>query len=135
MNRKEFTVFASCLGLLLIMSCWGCTVRGGWPRFLRWGEASDGAIRRELAAREGAVADLRHLLDLRATSSVDLEAVGKSLVKKWGRDGASYAVYSAWPAHQSVTNACNVIWLQDQPARVRDVAWLICYRQQWEPHD
>lgn len=75
--------------------------------------------------------DLNHLLDLRRTEILDLEVVGRSLVKKWGKDGASYAVHNAFPAHEHVTNACNVIWLQTQPARVQDVAWLICYKAQW----
>lgn len=38
--------------LLLIPLLCGCTNRGGWPRFLRPGEASDGAIRREEKQRK-----------------------------------------------------------------------------------
>lgn len=35
------------LALFLLIVLSGCTTRGGWPRFLRPGEASDAQIRKE----------------------------------------------------------------------------------------
>lgn len=40
------------LPFLLMLLVAGCTVRGGWPRFLRPGEASDSAIKKEMDQRE-----------------------------------------------------------------------------------
>jgi hypothetical protein len=120
------------LCLLFLLSSLSCTVRGGWPRFLRPGEASDSAIRKEQAARDNAVADLQSQLARRDTEILDLEAVGKALVSKWGKSAALWAVYNAWPAGAPISKACDVLWLQDQPARVRDVAWMVCFKDQWQ---
>lgn len=124
--------------ILLLLLC-GCTVRGGFPRFLRKGEASDGAIAKEMKQREQAKIDLTAFLsklDTRGTETLDLVAVGKSLVKSYGADASRWAVWDLWgtlTTNAPASKVCDVIWLQGQRPRVRDVAWLLCYKDEWLP--
>lgn len=125
---------ASLILLLLLAGCGGCTVRGGWPRFLRPGEPSDSALKKDAANRESAKVELTKAIALRRTEVVDLYAVGQGLVKQYGRNAAMSAVWDMWGAavpREKYTNYCDVIWLQSQPPNVEDLAWLACFRDEW----
>lgn len=79
--------------------------------------------------------DLIRSLAARDHGPVDLVIVGKKLTTKNGPLVAYLAVHVAWamltPAHENYVN--DVMWLSSQPPRVRDVAWLLKFSEEWCP--
>lgn len=124
---------AGLLALLLIAFS-GCTVRGGWPRFLRPGEASDSAIRKEAQQLAAAKDDLTKQIALRRIQVVDLYEVGRTLVSKYGKAYALKTVWDMWAASvkkEDYTRYSDVVWLQTQSPTVMDLAWLANFRDEW----
>jgi hypothetical protein len=83
---------------------------------------------------QGRVNYLLNVLSARDTQTLDLVLVGRDLVKKYGVGGAEQLVLDTWSAltnHQPTTKAGDVVWLMAQPARVKDVAWLVQFRSEW----
>lgn len=122
--------------VLLTVILVGCTVRGGFPRFLRKGEASDSAIAKDERQRAAARLALPLLLAERDTKIIDLAAIGKTMVNKYGAWNTEAALWELWGSlthNASSEKIRDVIWLQDQGARVRDVAWMLYYTAEWKP--
>lgn len=70
----------------------------------------------------------------RDTKIVDLAKVGKSMVNKFGEDQAIKTITEVWneqTGSQPAAKAGDAMWLQDQPPRVRDLAWLINFQSEW----
>jgi hypothetical protein len=85
------------------------------------------------ATAEGA-AGLINTLHARDTNVLDLVEVGKDLVKKYGRDRSDKIVRLAWAHLTSAKDpamAGDVMWLQHQSPRVRDVGWMLTYESEW----
>lgn len=79
-------------------------------------------------------AELSDTLKRRDTQALDLAKVGKDLVSKYGKVEAEKLVLEMWSdltAGASTEKAKDVMWLQDQQPRVRDVGWLVSYRAEW----
>jgi hypothetical protein len=70
----------------------------------------------------------------RDKATVDLTLIGADLVDHYGDAKAWDTVTEEWfllTQWTPLEQAKDVMWLQDQPARVRDLAWLIQFRAQW----
>ncbi len=83
---------------------------------------------------EGARQHLAKVLPQRDTQTMDLVVVGKDMVKQFGQSAAFVGLISYWrdvSNNASTNKVSDVIWLQDQPPRVRDAAWLLQYHDQW----
>jgi len=88
----------------------------------------------QVHVRDGADQQVRDILIKRRTQIVDLEAAGKQLVKDRGPKLAWQAVLDVWDeltGRAPLKHASNVIWLQNRPADVQDVAWMIQFKDQW----
>lgn len=73
-------------------------------------------------------------LALRDTQTLDLVVVGQSLVQQFGKEVAFEAVKSAWYEQTDnvyIMHVTDVMWLQDKPHRVQDLAWLLNFQTQW----
>lgn len=80
------------------------------------------------------VARLLADLDKRDTDILDLAVVGRNLEHDLGQAMAAGVVVKAWndlTNHAPGALAGDVMWLQDQKPRVRDVAWLYHFPEQW----
>jgi hypothetical protein len=78
--------------------------------------------------------ELLNTLALRDTKILDLAQVGQELANKYGKSTALAAVQKAWDDQSKATpkaRVADVMWLQDQPPRVRDIAWLLHYQTEW----
>jgi len=66
-------------------------------------------------------------LHRRDAELVDLAAVGLDLIRRFGRERALACVGRCWRSLtiEPMSRAGDVLWLQEQQPRVRDLAWLI----------
>lgn len=74
------------------------------------------------------------LLKDRDTKTVDLVKVGQALASEYGRAVAEKTVRESWVKltnDEPVMRAGDVMWLVNQTPRVRDVAWLLHYQDEW----
>jgi len=83
---------------------------------------------------EGAHQYLAKVLPQRDTQTMDLEVVGRDLVKQFGQSAAFVGLISYWrevSKDASTNKIIDVVWLQDQTPRVRDAAWLLNFHERW----
>lgn len=133
-SGSTYTTAAVAILLLSIALLIGCTARGGWPRFLRPGEASDGAIRREEYRERDATTNFLKGFEARREHAYDLETLGKDIVQRCGKVAAERAMYQLWWSWEPQTypsNACNMAFVITREPKVQDLAWMICYRTNW----
>lgn len=122
--------------ILLICAIWitGCTTRGGWPRFLRPGEASDKSISKE-RNQDAAKSDLLILL-------ARLDALTNATNRWWEAERGASKLRDKYPYYvlgeaarniwseqvtQSSDKACDDAWLKQQSDHIRNLAWLVCW--------
>lgn len=74
------------------------------------------------------------MLRERDDKPVDLIVIGHKLINEYGKRSAEGTVLSLWyelTCGEHASKASDVLWLQEQPPRVRDTAWLVRYRSEW----
>lgn len=80
--------------------------------------------------------DLNTTLNLRREKIVDLASAGKTLVDKYGASLVANVIVNEWQAETTngnwQTQACNVMWVQDQTPREQDLSWLLCFHSEWD---
>lgn len=129
--------------ILIVCVCSGCTVvsqNRAFPK-MAFAWTKDAKLEREYRRSEKEYiehakrkAELSDTLKRRDTQALDLAKVGKDLVSKYGKVEAEKLVLEMWSdltAGASTEKAKDVMWLQDQQPRVRDVGWLVSYRAEW----
>lgn len=70
----------------------------------------------------------------RDTDILDLAKVGTNLVHQHGATNAYEIVRGAWDVlgkTNATDKAKDVVWLSSQPPRVRDIAWMLAYSNEW----
>jgi hypothetical protein len=78
--------------------------------------------------------ELLTVLSGRDANTMDLVKVGQTLIQKYGRVTAVAAVQKAWDDQSTSAphaRAKDMMWLQSQKPRVRDLAWLLNFQEEW----
>jgi hypothetical protein len=127
--------------ILTAIAITGCTVRGGWPRFLRWGESPGWNGPKSNSTRLDDIPPIwigrDALLDAlaqRDTQIIDLVDVGHALIARYGKEYALEIVDYTWKFltyDAPETRTKDMFWLEKQGPRVRDVAWMVNYKNLW----
>lgn len=108
------------LAIILISLLVGCASKSELSR------------RHEFEKQQAIIArnDLIYLLRDRDTKILDLQLVGAQMIERFGKDRAKLTTLYLWwelTDWKDTAKAKDAMWLVGQPARVRDVAWLVVW--------
>lgn len=124
------------IAILALALCAGCSIVSYdrvFPK-LTWYWSAEAKYQRAENILDKSKVYLWGRLSERDTKIVDLAEVGKSMVLKYGSDQSIKTITEVWneqTGSQPATKAGDVIWLQNQSTRVRDLAWLINFQSEW----